>query len=163
MLLSGRPLNLCHQGSPNTSSGWQRQRVSDTIFIIIRELQTICTYRCLPLSPWPTPESILCHHRQCCRGCLFIPWLWCTLHRYIQHTDAVGLAHITRWCGKCDIGAPLFASWVYVTWKWVRSEHTMMSFAIPSNFMNYSSNIICLINYYWPQVMLRKRNSRMGH
>lgn len=33
-----------------------------------------------------------------------------------------------------------------------------MPFAIPSNSMNYSCNIICLINYYWPQVMLAGEN-----
>lgn len=31
-----------------------------------------------------------------------------------------------------------------------------LTFAIPNNFMNYSLNIICLINYYWPQVKRRE-------
>lgn len=42
-----------------------------------------------------------------------------------------------RWCGECDT----FCSRV-------TSEH-IIPFAIPSNFMNYSFNIICPINYYW--------------
>lgn len=36
-----------------------------------------------------------------------------------------------------------------------------MPFAIPGHFMNYSFNIICLINYYWTQVTVAGENGSL--